>query len=99
MDQQGMAPAKTLHPCIVEFQEKINSDLGNILLSIKWIGNGSSHGADSLPRPDVVAAMAMLDYVISQLFDTETPEKEQQLRDYSAGVNAAKEPIERNARI
>jgi hypothetical protein len=99
MDHQGIPPAKVLGPRINSFKESRADDLGDMIESIKWIGNGGSHGAASLHRNDVVAAMEMLDYVTRQLYDTESAQEAQQLRDYSARVNAAKGPIERNPLI
>jgi hypothetical protein len=96
MDDQGIPAAKMLGIRINAFNKKRTDGLGAMIESIKWIGNGGSHGAASLQRNDVVAAMEMLDFVTRQLYDTETAQKAQQLREYSARVNAAKGPIERN---
>ena len=56
-----------LHSRIVEFS-KTNTDVGDTLLAVKWIGNDGSHDS-ALELEDVLLGAEILDAAITALYD------------------------------
>lgn len=57
---------ENLHQRIERFQ-KTNNDIGNKLMSIKWIGNAGSH-KEKPTREDLLDAFEILEYCLEHLF-------------------------------
>lgn len=73
MDHQGVTSSLpgaflSLHNRIKEFEKKDAAN-AEILLAVKWLGNSGSH-AGGLTRDDVFDAFDMVEYVLTNLFDT-----------------------------
>ena len=56
-----------LHQRIEKYQ-KINANLGELMLSIKWIGNYGSHD-DSISKSDLLDAYEMINYILDDIYD------------------------------
>ncbi len=63
----GRKTRLSLHARIERYQ-KLNPELGDTLMAVKWIGNEGSHSRE-LTRPDLVKAFEMLSYVLDKIFD------------------------------
>jgi hypothetical protein len=58
----------TLHSRIVAFQKK-NTDVGELLLATKWIGNEGSHELNTLKREDLLIAYEIVHQCIEKLYN------------------------------
>lgn len=75
--------AIALHHRIVEFQ-KAESEIGDSLMAIKWLGNAGSHAGiakHSLERSDILDALEILDYVLETLFNNRDKQIRQMQRE------------------
>lgn len=66
---------------------RINDDIGNKLLSIKWIGNAGSHSSD-LEKEDLLDAYELLEYCLESLYS----DKKERLDEMSQRINDSKSP-------
>ena len=76
-----------LHSRIKEF-EKVNKEIGALLLSVKWIGNNGSH-FDSLKIDDILDAYDFIKLALDKLFD----KTEKDLFKKAKKINKTKKPI------
>ncbi|MBO9714257.1 MAG: DUF4145 domain-containing protein [Sphingomonas sp.] len=76
----------TAHNRIQQFQ-KIDSENGDALLAVKWLGNSSSHPG-GLTRDDVLDAFDMIEFVFENRYAT----KKADLKAKIASILAAKGP-------
>ncbi|MBU7570681.1 MAG: DUF4145 domain-containing protein, partial [Flavobacterium sp.] len=79
----------TLHKRLEEF-EKTNSDTGNLLLAIKWIGNAGSHYS-GLKNNDVLDAYELLEFALEKLYN----DREKKLIQLSQEINKNKNPLKK----
>jgi hypothetical protein len=56
----------SLHERIELFRQK-NSQLGNVVLAVKWLGNEGSHPG-SLTKDDLLDAFEMMEHVLDEVF-------------------------------
>lgn len=66
LDTQNIPNNNSLHQRIVEFQQK-NSDLGKMLLAVKWVGNEASHTPD-IEKKDLLAAYEIIEFILMKIF-------------------------------
>ncbi|CAF3227095.1 unnamed protein product [Rotaria sp. Silwood2] len=86
MDQQGIDKAGTLHNRI-ESYKKINFNLGNQLMALKWIGNVGSHET-IITQDDLLNGFELLESIIEELY--ERPNRAKKLCDLSDNINKNK---------
>lgn len=93
MDDQGI-PRKspsgkdlTLHSRIEKFKivKPFHSDAADALLAVKWIGNVGSHD-DSLKISNVLAGVQMLDFALTEIYET----SRELLKNMAAEITARK---------
>ncbi|MGP5549553.1 DUF4145 domain-containing protein [Psychrobacter namhaensis] len=61
----------SLHDRIVKLAKQ-NSELKELLLAIKWIGNEGSHPEKRLTKNDVIDLYEILEHVLSELFENKS---------------------------
>lgn len=79
----------TLHQKIMEFK-KINPDVANYLLALKWIGNQGSHSDQKLKRKDLVDAYRILEMSLEDLYSNsriEVNNLSNQINQKKGGIN------------
>lgn len=86
MNSLGVAAASNLHSRIQAYGAT-NSDVGEKLLAIKWLGNYGSHG-DELDANDVLDAFELLEYAIEEIYEG----KSARLKKLASLINAKKGP-------
>jgi len=79
----------SLHERISKFKIT-NIEIGDILLSIKWIGNAGSHFSD-IVKEDLLDAYQLLEYSLLQLYNDE----KRNLIKISKEINLKKKPIKK----
>jgi hypothetical protein len=77
----------SLHARITNYKVT-NSELGELLLAIKWIGNSGSHNS-KVTKDDTLDAYQILEYVLDKLYDNSTGE----LMKIAKIINKKKVPI------
>jgi hypothetical protein len=83
----GQKKKKTLHQRIEDFKVK-NSEVGDYLMAIKWIGNAGSHSS-KLTHDDILDGFELLSHAIEKLYDPSHKELIQKARI----INKRKKPI------
>lgn len=82
----------SLHSRILEFKKK-NSEVGDYLLAIKWIGNTGSH-YNKLTKDDILDAYSLLDFSLQKLFDKDS----KIIKKLSKEINKKKAPLSKKKR-
>ena len=67
VNSKGKRVALMLHGRIEEFK-KANSDLGEKLMAIKWLGNSGSH-LTGISKKNLYAGYSLVDYVMEEMFE------------------------------
>lgn len=80
-----------LHERILLFK-KLNSEVSDFLLSIKWIGNAGSHFSN-VTKENILDAYELLQYSLNQLYD----DKKKELVKLSKEINKKKKPIKKKS--
>jgi len=78
---------RKLHDRIVEFAGK-NSDIGDKLLALKWLGNSGSHEKGLKPE-DLVTGLKLMEYAIEELFE----KRSRNLAATAKRINRRKGPV------
>jgi hypothetical protein len=76
----------------IEIFKIANLEVGNFLLSIKWIGNAGSHFSDIF-KEDLLDAYRLLEYSLNQLYNDE----KRNLIKISKEINLKKKPIKKKS--
>lgn len=74
-----------LHQRIEKFTKTINSEIGDFLISIKWVGNSGSHSSQ-LNLEYLSNAFEMIEYALIELYDKRT----ERLKEISKEINIKK---------
>lgn len=80
----------SLHERIIKYKTK-NPEIGELLLSLKWIGNAGSHNS-KLIQDDIFDSYEILELVLKKLYDT----KESEIIKLSTKINKKKKPLSKN---
>ncbi len=88
LDNQQVQKSNNLHSRIQEFR-KMNNDLGEMLLAIKWLGNEASH-ATELDKNDLITAYEIIEYVLEKIFVIDT--KHSRLKQLSSDIENRYKP-------
>ena len=83
---KGKTEQLTLDARIKEFA-KVNPELGQNLLAVKWIGNVGSH-SDKLTHEDVLDAFELVEHALEETFES----KSERLKKLAASINLHKGP-------
>jgi len=75
----------SLHQRIEKFTKTINSEIGDFLMSIKWVGNSGSHSSQ-LNFEYLSNAFEMIEYALIELYDKRT----ERLKKISKEINIQK---------
>jgi hypothetical protein len=89
LDIQGISAGR-LHQRINEYKSKKNNVIGEILESVKWIGNAGSH-VGGISRKDLLDGYELLDHALTNMFPDKT--NLPKLIELSDRINRTKGPL------
>jgi hypothetical protein len=85
-NEKGKRVFLSLHSRIELFR-RVNSELADALMAVKWIGNAGSH-AHPLKREDLLDGYQLMDHVLDELF----VQRDKQIARLSREINRRKRP-------
>lgn len=88
-NSKGKRNSLSLHSRL-ELYKKIQPEVADHLLAIKWIGNSGSH-AGKIEKGDIIDALELLEYSLNKLYD----DTEKRVNDLARKINRAKGPLPR----
>jgi hypothetical protein len=87
VNKNGKRTALTLHNRL-ELYKKVQPEVADHLLAIKWIGNSGSH-TGKIEKGDIIDAFELLEYSLNKLFD----DTEKRVSNLAKKINRAKGPL------
>jgi hypothetical protein len=67
------------------------SEVKELMLAIKWLGNAGSHSQKTVSRDDVIFAYEMLEYILQEIY----MQKTEKLKTKAQKINKMKGPVKR----